>query len=183
MTHKIIHAARLSPVFFAFVASAACSASPGESTGATAQGLSDDVEQWRAAIVASPTSEEGCFQASFPSLAWEKTDCVEASSRTFWHHPAVPETVGNGDDYAAQVTSGLISQTVGTFPTVTGVTSESDGREEHLLHPAQLELHERHRRLQRGLWVPVVVAVCVLVERGGRLHAVLADRHRYVPRQ
>jgi hypothetical protein len=113
----IVHAAQLS-LFFSFAACAIAPSDPAENTGSTAQSVSSDTERWRAAIVASPSNEEGCFHASFPSMTWEKVACTEVT----------PETVGNGADFAAEVSSGLISQTVGTFPTVTGVTSETDGR-------------------------------------------------------
>jgi hypothetical protein len=128
MTSKIVHAARLSLLFSSIVAGAACVSpvdSASESTDTTAEGLAAQ-EAWRAAIVASPSPEEGCFHAAFPSMTWEKIDCVEGPSRAIGSPRFMPETVGNGNDYAAEVTSGLISQTVGTFPTVTGVTSESD---------------------------------------------------------
>ncbi len=131
MTGKIARIARRSLLVSSFAASAACASSAepaSEDTGATAQSLAS-VEQWRASIATTPSGQEGCFHASFPSLAWEKVECVEAPSRPIGHPAArAPETVGNGDDFAAQVKSGLISQTVGTFPTVTGVTSETDGR-------------------------------------------------------
>ncbi len=131
MTNKIVHAARLSLLFSSFVACAACAVpvdSGSENPEAETQSLAAQVEQWRAAIVVRPSDQEGCFHASFPSLTWEQIDCVEAPNHPVGHPVVVPETVGNGDDYAASVTSGLISQTVGTFPTVTGVTSETDGK-------------------------------------------------------
>lgn len=117
MRNTIVHAAQLS-LLFAFAGCAMAPSDPDEKIGTTAQSLSSETEQWRAAMVASPSQEDGCFHASFPSLVWEKIDCTEV----------VPEIVGNGNDYAAEVSSGLINQTVGTFPTVTGVTSETDDR-------------------------------------------------------
>jgi hypothetical protein len=131
MTNKIVHGARLSLLFSSFAACAACVSpvdSAGENPESTTESLASDVEQWRASIVASPSNQEGCFHASFPSLTWEQIECVEAPDHPVGHPALVPETVGNGDDFAAEVTSGLISQTVGTFPTVTGVTSETDGK-------------------------------------------------------
>ncbi len=35
--------------------------------------------------------------------------------------------MGNGNDYVAQVTSGAISSAIGSFKSVTGLQSESDG--------------------------------------------------------
>jgi hypothetical protein len=75
--------------------------------------------------MAPPT--EGCFHAAFPSVIWEKTTCATTSYRSEPHVKfSTAETVGNGNDYAA-ATSGLTSSATGTFPVVTGVTSETDG--------------------------------------------------------
>ncbi len=86
-------------------------------------------DAWGAAISAAPAADEGCFVASYPSKTWEPTDCVAAPTR-FNIRPSVAagggQTVGNGADYAAQST-GLISQSIGTFPKVSGVKTESDG--------------------------------------------------------
>jgi hypothetical protein len=87
-------------------------------------------ETWRATMHEIIAPGEGCFHGSYPILAWERVECAPAPG---WRS-VLPkaknnlETVGNGNDYAVQVTSGLISSSVGTFPTVTGVTSETDER-------------------------------------------------------
>ena len=82
--------------------------------------------QWREAIAHANVPAAGCFEASYPSVEWNKVECVEAPDIQF-----IPRTgrgrgptVGNGHDYAAEVSSGLIRKTVGSFPNVTGVTSE-----------------------------------------------------------
>ena len=118
-----------------------CGAPPSEpaaTEGSPATAESAAVEaaaraDWREAIVRAPAAEEGCFYAAYPAMTWDKIACSDAPVR-FRSHPApsrnaagVPFTVGNGNDFAAQA-SGLISQSTGTFPTVTGVTSESDGQ-------------------------------------------------------
>lgn len=75
--------------------------------------------------IAPPT--EGCFYAAFPSVIWEKAACEATSYRSNPHVKiSTAETVGNGNDYAA-ATSGLTSSATGSFPVVTGVTSETDG--------------------------------------------------------
>jgi len=83
-------------------------------------------EIWRETIVRTEVPAAGCFQASYPSLTWINTECSVA--------PIVPyiprrglnrQTVGDGNDYAAEVTSGVISTTIGSFPKVAGVTSET----------------------------------------------------------
>jgi hypothetical protein len=90
---------------------------------------------WREAIVATPSTAEGCFTATYPNMTWEATACGTAPTRAMGNPRAVlaarggsttPFIVGDGADYALHV-SGLISSSTGSFPHVTGVTSESDG--------------------------------------------------------
>lgn len=53
-------------------------------------------------------------------------ECSVAPDRPYIPHSGtVSRTVGDGDDYAAEV-SGLLTQSVGTFPVVTGVKTEKD---------------------------------------------------------
>jgi hypothetical protein len=85
-------------------------------------------ENWRAFMSHNPASPEGCFHAEFPNFVWEKTDCqVITNTRVHPVHsrPAngAEEVTGNGHDFVAEA-AGLISGTLGTFPAVTGVTSE-----------------------------------------------------------
>lgn len=91
---------------------------------------------WRETIERTPVPEENarlavqentCFHASYPSTTWAKVECTAAPNRPYTpRHALHAQTVGDGADYAARVTA-LTSQAVGTFPTVTGVTSETDG--------------------------------------------------------
>jgi hypothetical protein len=85
-------------------------------------------ESWREVMARNPAPRDGCFEASYPSMMWKMVECVAAPERPFEPHKGevTRETVGDGNDFAAEA-SGKISQTVGTFPTVTGVTSETDG--------------------------------------------------------
>ena len=87
---------------------------------------------WREDISHTTPPAEGCFHATYPSILWKQVGCNVVAPRS---HPLPrkvsrlnslsggAQTTGNGDDYAAEV-SGLITGTVGTFPSVTGVTSE-----------------------------------------------------------
>lgn len=93
------------------------------------QAQAQAMESWRSDMARVETPTEGCFQASFPSVLWKQVNCTVVQPRV---HPVprhlsatagASQTTGNGDDYAIKV-SGLISSTVGTFPSVTGVTSE-----------------------------------------------------------
>lgn len=82
-------------------------------------------ETWRESITRTDVPADGCFYASYPSTVWLKMACTEAPN-----HPFIPrrgasnDTVGDGVDYAAGV-SGLMSRSVGSFPKVTKVTSET----------------------------------------------------------
>src|SRR5580700_5557947 len=93
-----------------------------------AQEAVNDVEAqkqdiWREAIVRTDVPAEGCFEASYPSLAWTKTECTVTPSTSY--PPVRGATVGgSNNDYFAEVTTGLINQTLGSFPTVTGVKTE-----------------------------------------------------------
>jgi hypothetical protein len=83
-------------------------------------------ESWRSFMMQNPASEDGCFSAAYPSYFWEKVQCKVAAHPRF--HPVARkpqnlEVTGNGNDFVAKAT-GLISKANGTFPTVTGVTSE-----------------------------------------------------------
>jgi hypothetical protein len=82
--------------------------------------------QWRDAIANTKVLASGCFEASYPSMDWNKVKCVEAPDIQFIPRSGRGSrlTVGDGHDYAAEVSSGLISKTVGSFPKVTGVKSE-----------------------------------------------------------
>ncbi len=83
-------------------------------------------EAWRETIVRTSVPAEGCFRASYPDIAWNKTECSVAPNIPYLpRRGATSNTVGDGVDDVAEV-SGVITETVGTFPTVTGVKSERD---------------------------------------------------------
>ena len=83
-------------------------------------------EEWRNAIATKPQPKKGCFTAKFPSLEWQEIPCVNGPKYPMPPRSGiVPETVGNGDDIAAQAPSGIISSAIGSFDTLTNVTSES----------------------------------------------------------
>lgn len=93
------------------------------------------MSSWEETIRQQAPNVEGCFRASFPNAAWTAERCEAPPS--FVSVP--PETngnglttsarsadsvftVGNGNDFAARTRS-LTRSAVGTFPTVTGVTT------------------------------------------------------------
>ncbi len=92
--------------------------------------LSDEVfraqKEWRDKISAVPQPKKGCFTTKFPSLEWQEIPCVDGPKIPLLPKSGiVPEIVGNGDDIAAQAPSGIISSAIGSFDTLTNVTSEA----------------------------------------------------------
>ncbi|HWX01542.1 MAG TPA: hypothetical protein VNZ65_11955, partial [Collimonas sp.] len=100
-------------------------------------------ETWRENVRQFAPIEEGCHHASYPNMKWEKVECGAKSSyrsapRKIKHGdekifggatPSSAQVDGNGTDYSIQAPSGsLISTAVGSFPSVTGVTSEKGVR-------------------------------------------------------
>jgi hypothetical protein len=82
-------------------------------------------EAWRATMSRIPTPK-GCFAATYPNTEWQEVPCTAPPNRPY--PPADggrPNIVGNGNDFVAQ-SSGTISSAVGSFDSVTGVTSLSD---------------------------------------------------------
>ena len=94
---------------------------------AQASGTPASRPAWRADIAKILAPGKGCFTATFPALEWQKAACVRTPSYPQPpRHGARPFTVGNNDDVAAQVPAGShISTAIGSFDSVTGVTSES----------------------------------------------------------
>jgi hypothetical protein len=83
-------------------------------------------ENWREAISRTAVPAAGCFHATYPSLSWIRVQCTTAPNVPFIPRTGVGHlTVGDGNDYVAEVSSGFISKTVGSFPAVTGVKSET----------------------------------------------------------
>jgi hypothetical protein len=112
----------------ALLALAAASAGAGSAAAAT-QGVRTKA-QWQAAIGQARGS--GCYHASYPALQWHAVRCAVAPK--FPVAPRVPSrsatrtgpaTVGNGVDYSAVITPGIISQAIGTFKDVSSGITET----------------------------------------------------------
>jgi len=71
----------------------------------------------------------GCFHAAYPSTVWEKVACGAVPG--YRSRPKILASneqvvAGNGYDFVAETPSGKVfSQVVGSFPSVSGVTSET----------------------------------------------------------
>ncbi|GLQ96184.1 hypothetical protein [Dyella mobilis] len=84
---------------------------------------------WRDDMAKIATPAEGCFHASYPSIVWQQVSCraltaTHAHPLPHYYLFGAPQTAGNGNDYTINTGSALIKSAVGTFPTVSGVTSE-----------------------------------------------------------
>jgi hypothetical protein len=81
-------------------------------------------DNWRA-VMAHNSQGEGCFQATYPNTVWEQVECKELHPRVQprFHKPGEGQVTGDGHDYVAEA-PGLISATLGSFPTVKGVKTE-----------------------------------------------------------
>jgi hypothetical protein len=105
-----------------------CVAVTSGAVAATSPDVSALQATWRASISQTPTPAEGCFKASYPTLAWSRVDCVVAPNVPYFPRSGMGRgafTVGDGHDYAIK-TQPIISSGVGSFPVVTGVTKETD---------------------------------------------------------
>jgi len=83
-------------------------------------------KDWRISMAEVPLPKKGCFESSYPRKEWKEVPCTTAPNIPMPpRQGARPFVVGNGDDIAAQAPTGFISTAIGSFDTVTNVTSES----------------------------------------------------------
>lgn len=75
---------------------------------------------WQQEITNLPTPSAGCFEATYPVVAWVggQSSCGPA--------PSLILNVGDGNDWDAQISSGNIGESQGYVSSMSGVTSESD---------------------------------------------------------
>jgi hypothetical protein len=86
----------------------------------------EDLDAWHITMAQIPMPKKGCFESSYPSKEWKEVACV--ATPTYPQPPRKwppPDIVGNGNDLSAEVPTGYISTAIGSFDSVTGVTSES----------------------------------------------------------
>jgi hypothetical protein len=99
------------------------------------------VSAWHDDIKLQGPPGGGCYRAAFPSTTWTAEACGPApklvsvrppeaegngASRAATQAGVGPLNAGNGNDFAAETTN-LTRAAVGTFPTVSGATSGTDG--------------------------------------------------------
>ena len=88
--------------------------------------ISPKHKMWMKTMKHTPLPKRGCFKVSYPSTTWREINCTVAPNLPVipGHGPGT-ESVGDGNDFEAQVTSGLISTAEGGFNNASGITSES----------------------------------------------------------
>jgi hypothetical protein len=100
-------------------------AKDGGTAATAAQPTAAQRDAWRASMAKVPLPKQGCFTAAYPKTQWQEVPCTKAPLRPY--PPASgarPDIVGNGNDIVAQVT-GHISEAIGSFDSVSGVTTEA----------------------------------------------------------
>jgi hypothetical protein len=89
----------------------------------------DPREAFRVAMEQTPLPGDGCFIAKYPEREWLEDTCVTGPDIPFEpkSQPSSPFTVGGSNDFSAQVsnTAMPVISATGTFPFVSGVTTES----------------------------------------------------------
>lgn len=112
---------------------------PGASARAAATPAPMTTQAWHSEIAHVGTPAKGCYTATYPALTWRSVTCAAAPDKVFApgsgavsgtgtvgaHAGLAPEIVGNGVDFSAGVT-GLMTGATGSFPSVIGVTSETN---------------------------------------------------------
>jgi len=89
-----------------------------------------------------PVPHRGCFVAHYPAPTWTETACVAAPrTPSPRHFGALPNTVGDGNDFFSNV-SGLLTSATGSFDSATGVVTEygTEGNDLTTVHPDVYEL-------------------------------------------
>ncbi len=89
-----------------------------QSSDATATSLH---VEWAAELSRTTLPGKGCFTADYPGTNWKQVSCTTAPNIAF--EPAHNRAVGFGNDFAAMV-SNSISSATGSFPVISGLTSE-----------------------------------------------------------
>ena len=81
--------------------------------------------EWQRSMARLSPPARGCYTSTFPQIAWRKVTCVAPPNRPYPPHRGPRAfVVGNGTDFAAEVTGNMIGAT-GSFDSVSGVTSET----------------------------------------------------------
>lgn len=81
--------------------------------------------KWQQAMEQLRVPGKGCFTASFPAVKWNPVPCRAAPRHPYPPAPGpLPQTVGDNNDFSAQV-PGLITSATGSFASVSAGATES----------------------------------------------------------
>jgi hypothetical protein len=87
---------------------------------------SSNVSSWQRTIRTIPIARPGCFTATFPATQWRAVPCHTAPDVPFG--PATTgnptSAVGDGSDYSAVTSGGLLNSVTGSFPSVSAGAKE-----------------------------------------------------------
>ena len=96
-----------------------------EQTTQTTTTARPDFHSWKNSLHKHRPTNRGCFRITYPNDTWQSAHCVVGPSVPL--EPMAPSAVGNGADELAYSGSGaLIASSIGSFQSVSGLTSESD---------------------------------------------------------
>lgn len=90
----------------------------------TSSGLTSSA--WGAQIQQLAVPANGCFSATYPTIAWQHVQCHAGPGRPFAPRRTGPihAVIGTGKDYSAKIASGSISTATGSFPYVSPGSTE-----------------------------------------------------------
>ena len=80
-------------------------------------------EEWRKTMSRTAPPHKGCFTAAYPKMEWTEVQCAPVTAGS--HFPAQGNTLGNNNTSVAS-SIGDLSAAIGSFDSVTGVTSETN---------------------------------------------------------
>jgi hypothetical protein len=92
----------------------------------------DVYKSWRESLAATGLPSSGCFESTYPAHAWTRIACstppnllypATATQMVRARAMMATQSVGNGDDHTIDTSGNNMSEAVGSFPVVTGVTS------------------------------------------------------------
>ena len=194
--HRVVHLLLALPApfrFFTLVVEAAAQGPVPAPAPPSASPSPEVLKNWRNGMRHVPSPNAGCFTSSYPNARWQEVPC--AQGQPMHPFPPVrggkvrgpePSAVGGGNDPVPGVKTGHISTAVGSFDSVSGVTSvTSQFGIRRLFASAQRE-HFQQPRLQRRLNPSQCVGWQQFIYSNGQctegpdgplhIHAVLADR-------
>ena len=90
--------------------------------------IQPSAEAWHVSMSTRALPGKGCFNASYPVNQWNPVSCTTPPQQPYGpRNGAKPSTVGNGNDFSAEVSSSM-STAQGSFASVTNVISECGNR-------------------------------------------------------